>query len=199
MRAAENASDTQTKAQLLSHCAIDFPRRDAARVPLFEAANDPKSLNYGLGILEPLFQTRYFRPDPSEAGLEEEQIVSAGDDEDESSDESYVLGEGEAQLSRAQRARISQLIADRMARLGQFTDALSFYQSSRSLDTSATTRKVLNRKIEETKLLLRIQRQNASRQPLLHEALEQDRVVHPRLVAHASSAPSSASKGGVKQ
>jgi len=199
IRAAENVSDTQAKVQLLSHCVIDFPQRDTARVPLFEATNDPKSQNYGLGVVEPLFQTRYFRPDSSEEGQAEEQIVSSGDDEDESSEESYVFGDGDQQFSQAQRARISQLIADRMARLGRFTDALSFYQSAHSLDSSATTRKVLNRKIEEMKTVLRIQRQNASRQPLLHEALEQDRIVHPRLLARTTSAPSALTKGVAKQ
>jgi hypothetical protein len=46
---------------------------------------------------------------------------------------------------------------------------------------------------------LRIQRENAARQPLLHEALEQDRVVHPRLLARATAVSPSASKGGAKQ
>jgi predicted Zn-dependent protease len=38
IKAAQNTADSQTKIQLLSHCVIDFPRRDEARVPLFEAA-----------------------------------------------------------------------------------------------------------------------------------------------------------------
>jgi hypothetical protein len=49
------------------------------------------------------------------------------------------------------------------------------------------------------KTVLRIQRQNASRQPLLHEALEQDRIVHPRLLARTTSAPSALTKGVAKQ
>jgi hypothetical protein len=47
---------------------------------------------------------------------------------------------------------------------------------------------------------LRVERQNRARAPILHEALEQDRVVRPRLVAHAAPAPKTATRqGGVKQ
>jgi hypothetical protein len=201
IRAAENSTDTQTKIQLLSHCAIDFPRRDAGRIPLFEAAADAHSYTYALGILEPLFSTQFLRADVVEAGREEEQIVSSGDEEDEENgDESGISVSAESQLTRAQRARVSQLIGDTMTRLSRFPDALSYYQAAHGLETSASARKALNRKIAETKSVLRIQRENAARQPLLHEALEQDRVVRPRLLARVMPASAAAgAKGGAKQ
>jgi hypothetical protein len=200
MRAAENAADPQVKIQLLSHCVIDFPRRESARVPLFEAATSAKSDDYGLAIIEPLFQTQYFRPDVSQAPNEEEQIVSSGEDEDESGSESTVQGLGDEQLSPAQRARVSKLIADTMVRVGRFPDALSYYQTARSLETSPENRKQLNRRIADMKSILKIQRENAARQPLLHEALEQDRVVRPRLLARAGPVTNPAmEKGGARQ
>lgn len=103
--------------QLLSHCVIDFPRRSSARVPLFQAATKAQSDNYGLAIIEPLFQTQYFHPDVQQAGSEEEQIVSSSEDEEESGDESNTLSSGEEQLSPAQRARVTKLIADTMVRV----------------------------------------------------------------------------------
>jgi hypothetical protein len=66
------------------------------------------------------------------------------------------------------------------------------------------SRKTLLHKIAEAKDVLRIQQQNAARQPLLHEPLEQDRVVRPQLLARAASAPKAAAAltgvtpGGVK-
>ncbi len=197
MRAAENTTDAHTKIQLLSHCIIDFPRRDAARVPLFNAEIGSGSYDNALGIIEPLFQTQYFRSDESQSDTEEAQIVSSGDDE-ESEDESNNFTSAEEQLSRPQRAHLSQVIADTMARLERFPDALSFYQKARSLEISPANRKTLNRKIGDMKSILRIQRENAARQPLLHEPLEQDRVVHSRLLVHASST-SATPKGGAKQ
>ena len=200
LRAAENATDPQVKIQLLSHCVIDFPRRESARVPLFEAATNAKSDNYGLAIIEPLFQTQYFRPDVPREASEEEQIVSSGEDEEESESEFNVQGSGDEQLTPTQRARVSKLIADTMVRVGRLPDALSYYQTARSLETSADNRKLLNRRIAETKSILRIQRENAARQPLLHEALEQDRVVRPRLLARSGPVTNPATgKGGAKQ
>jgi hypothetical protein len=43
---------------------------------------------------------------------------------------------------------------------------------------------------------IRLRRENAIRAPVFHEALEQDRLVKPRLVARAT--PSAAAKGAVK-
>ncbi|HWZ75861.1 MAG TPA: tetratricopeptide repeat protein [Candidatus Sulfotelmatobacter sp.] len=198
-RAAENAADPQVKVQLLSHCVIDFPRRESARVPLFEAATSGRSDNYGLAIIEPLFQTKYLRPDVPQAANEEEQIVSSGEDEDESGNESNALYSGAEQLSPAQRARVSKLIADTMARVGRFPDALSYYQTARNLETSVENRKQLNRRIADMKSVLKIQRENAERQPLLHEALEQDRVVRPKLLARSGPTNTATGKGGAKQ
>jgi tetratricopeptide (TPR) repeat protein len=198
VRAAENTADPQIKIQLLSHCGIDFPRRESARVPLFEAATSAESDNYALAIIEPLFQTQYFRSDVSQAPNEEEQIVSSGEDEDESGNDSSDLYSGE-ELSRAQRARVSKLIADTMARVGRFPDALSYYQTARNLETSTENRKQLSRKIADMKSILRIQHQNAARQPLLHEALEQDRVVQPKLLARSGPRNTATGKGGTKQ
>jgi hypothetical protein len=197
-RAAESTADPQVKLQLLSHCVIDFPQRESARVPLFEAATSAKSDNYGLAIIEPLFQTQYFRSEVSQASNEEEQIVSSGEDEEESGDESNVPGLGDGQLSPAQRARVSKLIADAMARVGRFPDALSYYERARRLERSAEDRKQLNRRIADMKSILKIQSDNAARQPLLHEPLEQDRVVRPRLLARSGPANTATGKGGTK-
>jgi hypothetical protein len=79
---------------------------------------------------------------------------------------------------------------------------VAYYDTARRAESSPATRKVLLRKIADAKAMLRIQRQNATRQPLLHEALEQDRVVHPQLLARLtpaskSTAPQGAKPGGV--
>jgi len=199
MKAAESISDPQVKFQLLSHCLIDFPRRDPARVPLFEATANGQSPGYAIGILEPLFQSQFFLNYASQPGSEEERIASSGDEEEDSGGAPSAQSVTETQLSVAQRARISQMIGDTMARLGRIADALSYYESARSLETSAAVRKTLSHKIAESKASLRIARENAARQPLLHEALEQDRVVRPRLQARVTQPSGPAAKGGVTQ
>ena len=43
------------------------------------------------------------------------------------------------------------------------------------------------------------QRLNAARQPILHEALEQDRLVRPRLLARSAPPAKASAKGGTKE
>jgi len=199
MKAAQSVSDSQSKIQLLSHCVIDFPRRDEARVPLFQAAAAANSNEYAIGVLEPLFQTQFLRNDVADAGNEEGQIISSGDEDQESDDEGNAPAVAAVKLSRAQQAEVAQMIGDAMSRLDRFADALSYYQTARRTESSPAVRKTLLRKIADTRGILRIQHQNAARQPLLHEALEQDRVVRPRVLARAAPGPKAATaKGGAQ-
>lgn len=198
-KAAQYATDAQTKIQLLSHCIIDFPRRNTARVPLFQAATAIHSDNYALGILDPLFSTQFLRSYAAQAEPSEAQIVSS-DDEEENDDASNTLGAGDAQLSRVQKAQLAQQIGDAMRRAGRLADALSYYQTARSNEASQTVRKALLYKIDDMKEVLRIQQENAAHQPLLHEALEQDRVVHPRVLPRVPAASRTAvAPRGTKQ
>jgi len=198
LRAADQTTDAQTKIQLLSHCIADFPRRNPARVPLFEAATRTQWDRFAMGILEPLLLTQFLRSPKPAFGTEEEQIAGAGDEED-SGDEANSLGAIGAQLPRNPQAQLAQMIADTMSRQGRLAEALSYYQTARSVETSPAVRKRLAVKIVEMKSTLSIERENASRRPLLHEALEQDRVVRPRLLPRVGPASrSAAAKGGVK-
>ena len=213
IKAAQNASDSQTKLQLLSHCVIDFPRRDEARVPLFQAAASMHSDEFAIGVLGPLLHTQFLggaaRSTP-DFNSEDEQIISSdtGSDDEEATegDDSNNSVTPSPRLSRAQQAQVAQMIGETMARLNRLPDAVSYFEIARRSQTSPAARKDLARKIADLKAELRIQHQNAARQPLLHEALEQDRIVRPRLLARAAPVPkvpksvtkTVTPKGGVK-
>ena len=196
LKAAQNVADAQAKIQLLSHCVIDFPRRDEARVPLFQAAFAAQSNEYALGIMEPLFHTQFLRT--YTPASEEQQIISSGEEEEDTGEESVAPATA-AKLSRAQQAQLAQMIGDTMIRLDRPADAVFYYETARRFESSTAARKALRRKIADAKAALRIQQQNAARQPLLHEALEQDRLVRPKLLARAAPAFKAPTKGGVKQ
>jgi predicted Zn-dependent protease len=197
IKAAQNTADSQTKIQLLSHCVIDFPRRDEARVPLFEAAASMRSDEFALGVLEPLLQTQFLSRHVSAA--EEERIVSSDLDEEDNNDDSSAPASAALTRPRAQQAQVAQMIGDAMMRLDRLAEALSYFEVARHFENSPAGRKELKRKIAGAKATLRVQHQNAQRQPLLHEVLEQDRVVRPRLLAGVSPAPRAATvKGGLK-
>ncbi len=195
IRAAEHAGDPQSKVRLLSHCVIDFPRRVPARVPLFEAAVQAHSDEFALGILEPLFSTQFLKARSLPAQDEE---ITGADEQDGAEPELSNVNPDDAQLTQTQKVRVIREIAETMQRVGRFADALSYYQSARRWETTDTARKQLLRRINDMKEILRTQQENAARRPLLHEDLEQDRVVRPRLVAKTASA-SSTTRGGVEQ
>jgi hypothetical protein len=194
IRAAERAVDPQTKIQLLSHCLIDFPRRDPARIPLFQAAAGARSDNFAIGIIEPLFNAHFLRKHISQPTGQEEQVVTAGEEIEEDATESNASGAADVLLTRTQKARVSQTIGDTMTRLGRIADALSYYENAHSFERSGASRKILALKIANAKSILALQQENAIRQPLLHEALEQDRVVRPRLVRSGGAATEGAVK-----
>ena len=201
LEVAKQTAAPSTKLQLLSHCVVDFPRRDEARVPLFEAATAAANLDeFALAIMEPLFQTQFLRNDPSGTSDEEERIAGSGYEDEETDDSPNVPTTPSLKLSRAQQAQVAQMIGDTMVRLSRLADAVAYYESARRIENTPAIRKNLLRKIADARGTLRIQQQNAARQPLLHEALEQDRVVRPRLVARVTTASkATATRGGVKQ
>ncbi len=204
IRAAQNAADSQTKLQLLSHCVIDFPRRDEARLPLFQAAASMRSDEFAIGVLGPLLHTQFMgstaRPT---ADSEEEEIIGSYDEEGIGSGDSRTPVTPSPRLSLAQQAQVAQTIGETMARLNRLPDAVSYFEIARRAQSSPAGRKDLAHKIADLKAALRIQHQNLARQPLLHEALEQDRIVRPRLLARAAPVPKSGTKsvttkGGAK-
>jgi cellulose synthase operon protein C len=202
IKAAQHVSEPQTKIHLLSHCIIDFPRREGARIPLFQAATEAQSDAYALGVLEPLFQTAFLRIYGNPPTNEEEQIVNSGEEEEEeeTNEQANTAVSPALKLTRATQAHIAQMIGDSMVRLNRLSEAAQYYETARSLETDPAVRRILLHQLNELRAALRIQHRNAARQPLLHEALEQDRIVRPRLLARATPASKAASaKGGVTQ
>jgi predicted Zn-dependent protease len=200
VRAAQRLSDAAMKVQLLSHCVIDFPRRDSARLPLFEAAIAAGSDHYALGIIEPVLQAQYLRQTAAESENQDAQIFRSGDESEEIENGADMRDAVDVQrsgtvLDRTEKARILKMVGNAMNRTGRFTDALMYFQSAKAVEPAAAGQKVLAGKIAALKSLLRIQHENEGRQPLLHEALEQDRVVRPRLAASARTVHG---PGGVK-
>jgi predicted Zn-dependent protease len=206
IRAAQNTADAQTKIQLLSHCVIDFPRCDEARVPLFLAAAGAHSDEFALGILEPLLHAQFLGRQAYRAQANDDaevaEIVGSDATEEDNSETPALASTNSTGLAlmRAQQARVAETVGDTMTRLQRLADAVSYFEIARRAETSPASRKQIQQKITAAKNELRVQRQNAARQPLLHEPLEQDRVVRPRLVARAAPAPKATPvKTGLKQ
>jgi hypothetical protein len=86
-------------------------------------------------------------------------------------------------LTPSQRSKAARTLADVMVRLQRPGEAVTYFQIARKSEKSAAIRKQIDSKINDLRAQLRRQQLNASRRPVLHDALEQDRVVRPRLLA----------------
>ena len=194
MKAAQNLPDAKARLELLSHCLIDFPRRDEARIPLFESAVSMQANEFALGALEPILMTQILNSSVARQPLGQAE-GAASNDEEESAEP--TTARAATSLSRVQQARIANMVGDTFLRLDRIADAVPYFETARRLESSAAERNKLRRKVDDTQAVLRVQGQNASRQPVLHDALEQDRLVHPRLpVPVPQLAPGG--KGGMK-
>jgi hypothetical protein len=94
-----------------------------------------------------------------------------------------------------ERARLENSVGQVLIRVSRPREALTHFQTARRMASSSSERTKLQNRIAAIQAWLHIQGQNANRQPILHEALEQDRVVHPKLPVHALSTTLT-SKGG---
>jgi cellulose synthase operon protein C len=203
IEAAQKTSDSRARLQLLSHSIIDFPRRDQARIPLFQAAASMHSDEFAIGVLGPLLGTQWLgstaRSTPHSEG---EPMIGSDVEEGTESDRAespQTPDTPSLRLSRAQRAQMAQAIGETMARLNRLADAVSYFEIARFSETSPAARKDLAQRIADLKAALTMKRQNALRQPLLHEALEQDRIVRPRLLARVAGVPRTVTAtGGAK-
>jgi hypothetical protein len=151
--------------------------------------------------MKPLFQTQFlptFISKGAASAANDEQFTASGPGKD-SSDDTSASAIIAGKISRVEQAQIAQMIGDTMVRLDRIADAVAYYESARRLESAPAVRKGISRKIASARASLRIQQQNAVRQPILHEPLEQDHLVRPQLIARVIPALEAAtSKGGVK-
>jgi len=198
LKASQKLSDPHAKLQLLRNAVSDTPARDEARIPLFQAAAGVEADEVALGVLEPLLGRQFLRVEPANVAGEEEIISSETNeefDEEQAPEQVYTP----FKLPPAQQAQVAWTLSGVMARLNRPSEALAYLQIARRLEKAPARRKEISSKIAEVRSTLRRQRMNTERQPILHEALEQDRLVRPKLVARAAPPPKAAAKGGLKQ
>jgi tetratricopeptide (TPR) repeat protein len=181
LRAAQSAGDAHGKVQLLGNALADTPARDDARIPLFQAAAGLHSDEFARGVIEPLLRRQFLSSIPRVVSRQEEMIGDASNDvEDEN-----VPGQMDDpfKLPTAQQAQVATTLSELMIRLDRLDEALRYLRVARQLEKAPARRKEISSMITDVSDRLRRQRLNAARQPILHEALEQDRLVRPKLVA----------------
>jgi len=194
LRVAQAISDPRAQVQLLRNALADTPGRDDARIPLFQAAAVMRSDEFARSVMEPLVRQQVLRPP---AAIRETEIFDSETD-------LYADATGELnaalRIPIAQQVQVAWLMGEVLVRLDRLNEALLYLRMAYKLEKAPDRRKQIGSKITSVRAQVRRQQLNAGRQPILHEALEQDRLVRPRLLARTAPLPKGAPpKGGVKQ
>jgi hypothetical protein len=157
-----------------------------------------KSDELARGVVEPLLGGRFFTP-ASPVALRDEEIVSS-DEGDAEGPEGPSQMNAPFKLPVAQQAQVAWTLSEVLVRLDRLNEALPYLQMAHRLEKAPTRREQIGKTMADVRSRLRRQQLNAARQPILHEALEQDRLVRPRLLARAAPpAKAAAAKKGVKR
>jgi len=196
LKAAQSSADAHAKVQLLVNALGDTPARDDARVPLFLATAGLHSDEFARGVIEPLLRQQFFRQPVTPLATREGEIIRETNDTDD--ENVSAQADSPFRLPVAEQAQLARTLGDLMIRLNRLDDALRYLRVAQKLETVPALRKKISSTITGASTRLRRQQLNAARQPILHEALEQDRLVRPRLLARAAPPAKASSKGGTK-
>ncbi len=200
LQAAQGSNEPRIKFQLLGNALADTPNRDDARIPLFLSAASVKSDQFARGIIEPLLRQQIPNRAPS-AAIAQDEILSTENDSPANEGASGWLPAA-LKLSPAQQSQAASTLAEVLVRTDHLNEALSYLQIAHWLEKTSLRRQQIAGKIADVRSEIRRQQLNEARQPILHEALEQDRLVHPKLVARAipvskATSPKTAGRKGV--
>jgi hypothetical protein len=195
MKAAADATDPQVKLPLLEKALADTPVRDDARIPLFLTAAGLQQDELALASIEQLLRDQMIRRAQVVVSNEEEESTSPGE-ETPTRQQAGMTSPVLAKLSPDQRVQILWSVGESMVRLARLNDSLAYLLSAQKLEKDLARLKQITARISEIKSRIRREQLNLTRQPILHGPLEQDRLVHPRLVAHAATPTSTSGKGG---
>ena len=200
LQAAQINSEPRIEFQLLGNALADAPARDEARIPLFLTAASVKSDQFARGVIEPLLRQQTFNRLPPTATAEDE--VLSAESGDAASESASVWLPAALKLAPAQQSQVALTLAEVLVRTDHLNEALSYLQIANRLEKTSLRRQQIAGRIVDVRLQLRRQQLNEARQPILHEALEQDRLVHPKLLARAAprskaTSPRTADKKGV--
>jgi cellulose synthase operon protein C len=186
LAAAQSVSTAQAKMELLGKALADLPSRSDARLAFFRSAASLQQDDLALASIAQLLQTIAVSR-TSQENTTDEDVLAASEDVD-SDEETSATGPVPA-LPASQQAQVAQEVAIVMTRLERLDQAEAYLKTARKLEKSAAELKHISAQLADVRTRLRRQHLNDARRPVLHEALEQDRLIRPRLIVQATRKP----------
>ena len=177
--AANNTTDARAKLQLLGAAIADCPSCQGAKYLYFESAASQRDDRLALATLKqlPQFFSSYYDYQQPE-NIESEPVPSG--ENDESTPETAVRSAAPA-LTRQRQLQLRLEAAEVLRRLNHLEQSLQQLHIALRLVENLQKQKAINERIAAVQKDLARQQQNQAHEPILHQALEQDRVVRPRI------------------
>jgi hypothetical protein len=89
-------------------------------------------------------------------------------------------------LPTTEKAELTQYVAEAFEKLDELPQALQYFKDAKRLETRIAARKQLEQQISRIREIVDQRKENSSRQPQIHDELEQSNIVRPRLTSGTS-------------
>jgi tetratricopeptide (TPR) repeat protein/predicted Zn-dependent protease len=220
-KAARARESESRRINLLRAALRNGSNGNSTRISLFFAAVDAHQYSLAVADLQPLLRKGFLNEtyrnpareaeeaDAAERGAENqaeheqaelEQNEGFQNEADASDDaETQLQPNAPIFVSVAEKTHIAASLALSEERLGHLGAAMQHFQIAERLETNADRRKLAHRNFVRVSAEIDRQAKDAARRPVIHNALEQDRVVRPRLVAFADVPKTAAASEEGKQ
>ena len=190
-RAAMQQTDSTARIALLRNLLEDSPSDDEARIELFHIAVASKGFTLALSAMQPLL--RYDSVRVGQLYRSENGDDAQVDDfvEPPESDPYSPLAQLQSSLPGSTTEEKVQIAADLglvMEKLNRLDDAAAYLDAAARLEPDAARRAAIGKQLQRIGAQIRWRAQNESRRPVIHKDLDQDRLVHARLMAPAKAA-----------
>ncbi len=210
MRAAEKLTSAQEQLLLMRAAVEERPFADPARLPLFRAALGAGNYHLVLAGIDPLTGYDFPHTLSQMQGYKyrsQTQTQIEDENEDESEDQTADTGsiesngEMETQDSKLEhipakeKAEVASGVGLAFEKIGDLSHAIEYLRIAYKLETVPAQKAQINHKIEELRSLVRRKVENTARQPMIHDEVEQDHLVRPRLVVNTTAPALSRSTG----
>jgi Flp pilus assembly protein TadD len=183
LAAAQNSPDASVKMRVLASALADTPSREDARLPFFRAAEGLRLDETALASIEQLLRDQRLRQIVPPNPADEEGLLS---DEEASRVQTQVSPVTATAVPQANnQAATLRTVGNVLARLQRLNEAAGYLQEAQRLEKTPAVKKAIIVELSDVQARMRREKLNQAHQPILHEELEQNRLVRPRLMARA--------------
>jgi tetratricopeptide (TPR) repeat protein len=185
------------RAHLLRLALEDYPHGDLVRPILLKIAMNTNDYHLAVASMKPLVRSHwlevkeyyasswYRQPDEDEdedADVSPEAVANLlqADSEDEQKEPTAL-----DKVPAREKAEIARQVGMALEKLDQLEEAIPYFKEAKRLETGVAARKQIDDELGRIREVQSQRKENSTRQPHIHDELEQTNIVRPRLAVAA--------------